>query len=506
MRRATTRMLQGLLIVAVFAAFALAAQADTIASAETKQDSLVNGSSKSWDFTGTQGNRVVITTAEQTGGVSPDIYLYFNSPTLGLVLEDTRTGPFFDERMERTLSSTGTYTITIRENGANNSGFFSCALAIILGATTSSSDSDGGSLSSGATFVGTFGYQADTDMFTFTATKDDRVIVTTSDLSFSCNPEIYIYPPSGAAAEASRTGSTSQKRLEMRVAETGTYTILISDFQRDQEGTYAVSLVKIPGDATSASDTDGGPIASGATMTGVLTPKADMDVYTFGGTAGDRVIITTADSNSSQAEIYLYPPGGEALEASSIGAFTSHRIERQLSATGTYTIVVQDSGLNSEGAYSISLAKLPGATTSATDTDGGLLASGSYKVGRLLNRADTDIYQFWGEKDARVLITTAGLTTDLQPEIYLYPDHGGDLIASDKGGLVNHQLEVLLPASGLYNIVVTDYANRHDDGYYSINMTMIGATASTGTSPPIIRRFIVSQLVPSLSVSERPRS
>ena len=59
-------------------------------------------------------------------------------------------------------------------------------------------------------------------------------------------------------------------------------------------------------------------------------------------------------------EIYLYPPGGGVSEAAATGSAFNKRLDHQLLQPGTYTIVVQDYGLDNTGDYAISLAKIPG--------------------------------------------------------------------------------------------------------------------------------------------------
>jgi hypothetical protein len=473
---------------AVFTAFAAlgaapALAAGTIASGQTVLDSLSGVTVRTYDFEGTAGDRVVITAAERTGYVQPEIRLYYNDPDLGLVLEDSKTGFFNEQRLDRALSSTGTYTIRIQEAGADATGFFSLALAKMPGAATSASDGDGGAIVSGATLTGTFNYDADTDIFTFSGTANDRVVITVADLYSGCQPEIYLYPPVGGALEASRQGSSAIKKLDWRLAATGTYSIVLHDSLLNQEGSYSVTLVKVPGGATAPTDADGGALASGQSATGTFTPRADLDVFTFDGTTGDRVVITTADytSNSTQTEIYLYPPDGGEAEASSLGGFASHQLETRLLQTGTYRIVVHDANLDGEGSYAVSLAKIPGGTSAPGDADGGALTSGMTRTGTLTPRADTDLFTFEGTAGERVVITTADFVNyNTQTEIYLYPPGGGALEAADTGAYSGHRLEHTLAATGTYTVLVAD-AGLNGEGTYAVSLVKLPGAGEENT-------------------------
>ena len=199
MHRSPLRTFIGIaMLLASWAGLATSAQAAAIASGETKVGQFsVSSHTVSWDFQADSANtHVVITTSEQNFGVQPQIYLYFNDPTLGLVLENSRTGTAITQRLDHTLLQTGKYTVSVVDYGENDTGAFSIALALMPGDATSASDADGGTIASGSSVSGTFDYQADTDLFTFSGQKDDRVIITTADLGYNCQPEIYLYPPS----------------------------------------------------------------------------------------------------------------------------------------------------------------------------------------------------------------------------------------------------------------------------------------------------------------------
>ena len=83
-----------------------------------------------------------------------------------------------------------------------------------------------------------------------------------------------------------------------------------------------------------------------------------MDAFQFVGEVGERVLITAVTTSGSlNTEIYLYPPDGGPLEAHTYPG--GDEIDHNLQQAGTYTIIVQDYGLNTEGTYNISLLKIP---------------------------------------------------------------------------------------------------------------------------------------------------
>lgn len=158
----------------------------------------------------------------------------------------------------------------------------------------------------------------------------------------------------------------------------------------------------------SAASWAGGVIGSAETKTGTLAEPSYKDSWTFDGTAGDRVVITAAGTSGGVApQLYLYPPGGGTYEASAAGPSSAQRLDHQLLQSGTYTIIIQEYGLTDVGNYGISVAKIPGAATSPTDPDGGIILPAQTLTGTMNLASDTDIFQFNGTTGDRVVTSMA---------------------------------------------------------------------------------------------------
>ena len=421
-------------VVTVFLCFSAAAWAGgVIDSAETKTGAFtVSNFEDSWTFWGAAGDRVVITATGTTSGVYPEIIL--RRPSDGED-EDDELGSGSYKRLDHQLLETGTYTIVVQDNGLNTAGGYAISLAKLPGALTSPTDGDGGPIVSAQTLTGTFNLSSDTDLFQFTAAANERVVITVAGIDAGVYPEIYLYPPNGGEFETSATGAGS-KWLDHQLLETGTYTIVVQDNGLNTAGGYAISLAKLPGALTSPTDGDGGPIVSAQTLTGTFNLSSDTDLFQFTAAANERVVITVAGIDAGvYPEIYLYPPNGGEFETSATGA-GSKWLDHQLLQDGTYTIMVQDNGLNTAGGYAISLAKLPGALTSPTDGDGGPIVSAQTLTGTFNLSSDTDLFQFTAAANERVVVTVAGIDAGVYPEIYLYPPNGGELETSATGAAV----------------------------------------------------------------------
>src|SRR5207244_2247369 len=140
--------------------------------------------------------------------------------------------------------------------------------------------------------------------------------------------------PNGSALTAF-VGSTDQVNL----AQSGTYSIMIRDSGDNATGTYALSFFRAP--ATQPVDPDSGPIPSGQRLTGSID-VADPDVYTFQANTGDAIsALVDATAGAANPVIRIFGPTGAALTALVGSADLVN-----LAVSGTYTIMVRDSGNN----------------------------------------------------------------------------------------------------------------------------------------------------------------
>jgi hypothetical protein len=209
------------------------------------------------------------------------------------------------------------------------------------------------------------------------------------------------------------------------------------------------------------------------------------DSWTFEGNVSDRVMITAYGTSGGVAPvIYLYPPGGGSYEIYAGVGGASAIINHQLLTSGTYTIIIRDYALNNVGDYALSLAKMPGAVTSPTDPDGGTILPAQTVTGTLNLASDTDLFQFSGNANDRVMITAYGTSGSVAPVIYLYPPGGGSFEVyagvGGAGAIIDHQLLT----SGTYTIVIRDYGLLRV-GMYTIALEKTPPTPGPGVYNPL---------------------
>ena len=393
-----------------------------------------------YTFTGTAGDRVLLSCLATGGAINTTFYLY---PPGGGAVEDATTA----DRIDHQLAVSGTYTLLVEDNNLDNTGSYILSMInLTSGPLTSAGDLNGGPITSGEIYPGQINTTGDFDAYRFNGSFGQHIVVGALTTAGTLNTNIAIYPPSGVAVVF-----TSADRIDYQLQATGTFTIVIEDLGDDDSGSYTLGYMNTSvGPYATATDLDGGPIASTEIKTGQISAPVDFDVYTFNGTAGDRVLIgALATSGTLNTTYYLYPPAGGASENSTAG----DRLDHQLLATGKYTILIEDQGLDNTGGYSLIYQNVSsGPLKSVTDTDGGPLARGQLASGQISPVTDIDVWEFNGAVGDTAVITCATTSGLMNTNIAIYPPGGGVAVVYTSADLVTY----VLTQSGYYGLEVED--------------------------------------------------
>ncbi len=353
--------------------------------------------------------------------------------------------------------------------------FYLLLVWLICGYASLALGADQGGINSGETRSSTIGPPSYLDTWTFDGQAGDRVLINAVTTSGNLVTQIILYPPGGLPKEAD---SFPSNRLDHQLQHSGIYTIVIQDTALSRTGDYNITFLKLPGTVSYPGDADGGPIASGQTLSATINVASDMDAFQFYGQAGDRVLINAVTTSGNLiTQILLYPPGSLPKEADS---FPSNKLDYQLQNTGLYTIVIQDTAVSRTGGYNLTFLKLPGAVSYPGDPDGGAIASGQTLGASINVPSDLDAFQFYGQAGERVLINAVTTSGSLITQILLYPPGG---LAKEADSFPNNHLDHQLQNSGLYTIVIQDTALSRT-GKYNISLSKIPATQVPGIYNP----------------------
>jgi len=445
-----------------------------ITSADVKSGTLSGpGDLDCFTFTGTIGQRVIMD-AIVTSGATFNTAISLYPPNGGPNATYT-----FGDRLEFQLTATGTWTVIICDDAFDAAGGYSMSFMNISGGPLENgSDTDGEGIASNDIKNGTLQQGVDFDAFTFTGTLGHRILFT----SFATgggghNPTLSVYPPNGGVAEA----STSADGFDFMLQQTGTYTVVVEDTGNDNPGTYVISMFDLTaGPYTSPGDLDGGPIVSADIKSGTMSGIGDVDCYTFAGTIGQRVLIdaiATAGAGFNTV-ISLYPPNGGANATYTF----ADRLEYQLTASGTWTIVIEDNATDTAGSYQMSLMNITGGPLeNGGDTDGEVIVSNDIKSGQLQQPVDFDAFTFTVVgANRRLLFTSLAMGGAAHnPNLSVYPPGGGAAIVSTSAD----QFDVLVPSAGTYTLIVED-SNNDNAGAYTISMVNVNTGPFTNGSDP----------------------
>jgi len=313
-----------------------------------------------------------------SAGSGLDTYMILNGPNGVEEAVDDDGGTDYNSRIQRTLGSTGTYTILARGyNGNPGSSTGAYELSLEAGdvvaptptpAAAAAATSSQGEIAIGGTESGVI-TTGGSDDWTFEGTAGQAVTINLYASSGSgLDTYMILNGPSGAEEAVDDDGGTGyNSRIQRTLGSTGTYTILARGYNGNpgsSTGAYELSLeagavvtAPTPPAATTASQ---GEIAIGGTESGVITAGGS-DNWIFEGITGQIMDINLYASAGSGLDTYMIlngPSGAEVASDDDGGTDYNSRIQRTLGSTGTYTILAR--GYNgrpgsSTGAYELSL-------------------------------------------------------------------------------------------------------------------------------------------------------
>lgn len=225
-----------------FVTIACADDMGEIHSAETKTGGIhVASETDAFSFAGKNGQTAIIRMSRPICCVDPEIRLYDKTMTLIAQSQTSETST----EITAVLTDSSLYTIVVSDWGADETGGYSLSLLLIPGATTSPQDSNGGGLLPGETRIGAMGPHADTDAYTFSGQEGDNVQIRMSRTICCLDPEIRLYDEAQNLIEVGYSLDTSFE-ISKILAQTGTYTIVVSDFGGDETGGYKLSFARQP--------------------------------------------------------------------------------------------------------------------------------------------------------------------------------------------------------------------------------------------------------------------
>ncbi len=322
--------------------------------------------------------------------------------------------------------------------------------------------------------------RGDLDVYTFTASAGDSIIVSMGELELWA-PRVDLFGPNGARI-ATISGSTSfhdaNLQVEaMNVVDGGTYFIVARSASNATSGNYGLTMAKLAG----PQPFNEGPLASGERKVTSLS-RGDIDVYTIAANVGDSILVSVGELTNWAPRVDLFGPTGVRLATvSGSTSFSDANLQVEtlsVAAAGTYFAVVRAGGTTVDGEYGVSVAKLGG----PQPFDQGPMASGQRKAS-LLDRGDLDVYTFTASAGDSMIVSVGELE-NWSPRVDLFAPNGVRLFTNSGSTSftdANVQVEALSVAqSGTYYAVVRAGATSVSGNYGIAVAKIAGAQPFSG--------------------------
>jgi trimeric autotransporter adhesin len=308
-----------------------------------------------WSFNATVGNAISITMAEVAGTAQFAPWIRVIAPN-GAVLVNT-SNPVV-ARDDFAAPQNGTYTVVVSsfDPGNDDTGDYRLIVAKAPGTFTTSPGDHGGALGNGVNRAGAIAV-GDLDMYRFQGNVGDAITVTMAEVNgvADFSPWIRLIAPNGAVL--ANTSNPSVARLDVAATVTGTYTLVVSSFDtnNDATGNYRLILAKSPGAFTIPAGDHGGALTNGVSRNGVIA-KGDLDMWSFNAVQGTTFTVTMTET-SGLADfapwVRVIAPNGTVL--ANFSHPSSVVLNLTATLTGAYTIVASsfDSGNDATGQYAV---------------------------------------------------------------------------------------------------------------------------------------------------------
>ncbi len=234
-----------------------------------------------------------------------------------------------------TLGSTGKYTIVVEGEEAYTGSIHlaACLVTDIKGSLTPTEEGDSTPLS-----ITTPGQRA---IYTLAGSPGEILSLTSSEMKFSEIVNVELFNPTSENIFGYGFGPTENTLLkQIKLSAAGTYTL---ELDPRNGGTGSMTLT-----VYNASDVTGSitPSVEGETKTVSIGAPGQYARYTFAGESGHTITLKAKESTIANGTISLLNPEGAKVAGSeaSFSSSTGASVEPTLSATGTYTILLEPGG------------------------------------------------------------------------------------------------------------------------------------------------------------------
>lgn len=335
------------------------------------------------------------------------------------------------------------------------------------------------------------------DTHTIQARRGQQITATLESDDF--DTYVIISPPQGEQVENDDfNGSERRSQVSLEAATDGAYRILVTSYEPGETGSYTLT-VQVGQGSDRGTRRESGQLEDGDST---LNSGEYADQFTFEGRPGQRVRL---DVSSSAFDTYLIliAPDKEQQDNDDVEDAPGHSIiESDLTASGTYRVLVTSYRPGETGAYDLVMDLGAGASQEAPPPDreeqqAQRLQPGETRTGTLVagdpqltNGEYYHVYTFDAQAGQRAVVDLRSEAFDpwvaiVRPETEEEIAHNDDF----EGARDRSRLEVDLRHDGRYMIVVTSF-KKEETGDYTVSLELTeGQEPSVATTDGVQRIY-----------------
>jgi trimeric autotransporter adhesin len=337
-----------------------------------------------WTFTANQGDALVVTLGEipvGPGQVDPGFWPWLRVyDPLGQTLVCGNCWGDVSTRMADTAPLTGTYTVVVASFTGDVAGDYVLRMARVPATFEVPAADHGGPMSNGSNHTGRI-ERADLDMWSFTATQGDSLILTLAEILVGPGtpdpgfwPWLRVFGPGGDTLVCGNCWGERVTHMAATAPLTGTYTVVVAGFTGDVAGDYYVRLARTPATYEIPPGDHGGPMMNAIAHTGRIE-LGDLDIWTFSAAQGATITVTMAEIPVPPTDpdpgfwpwIRVLGPTGATVVCGNCWGNVVAQMSTTAPLTGTYTIVAASAAVALEGTGNYTLT-VNGATSPVVPT------------------------------------------------------------------------------------------------------------------------------------------
>lgn len=430
-----------------------------------------------YTFSANTNDVIVANVLATSGSLSPELNLYSPSGELLTSIanrygDGACAGGSVIELGAYTLPTTGTYTVTLSDCSATNTGNYGIYSQRV------NNPSGAANLPFAQVETGSISSATQDNTYTFSANANDVFAFTMVTTSGGLSPRIRLYTAAGVLLDdvANRYGDgacAGGSVLELNTGplpKSGTYTVLVGDCSDTNTGNYDIYTQRANNPSEPLS------LSLDKILSGNISSATQSNTYTFNAVANDVIDFTMTATGNLSPRIRLYSPTGALLDdvanrygdGACAGGSVLELNTGTLSTSGRYTVLVGDCSDTNTGNYDL------WAQLTQDPLGAGNLSYGQTQAGTIGSSAQDNTYTFGANANDVIDFTLAATPgSSLSPRIRVY-NSAGTLLAdvanrygdgACAGGSVIELDTLTIPTSDTYTALVGDCSDTNTGSY-----------------------------------------